>query len=542
MNQISTYIKNKIRRFSNSIPENAYRHNAPERNHVGPASEAIGSIFDTKNYDDHAAEKFFDDSFQLQLSLLKSSLSLSSVLVVFKNDRDGSLDLHSFSSQYPKKILSGPYPAGIGIAGAMNQGHDAVFVSDLNTNYSGIFYYKELLKVGAAAIIQIFSQKDVSGGMASTAFLCIDRADSTPWTDNEKKIIALAAKKIGMDLQLGKMLTSLDQKGNLIQKICQGFRELNKGLGLETVFNATYKAVTSLVNADFISISLLVNDSHQTAFVAGTDSQEHHLGLEFNLNEGLVGQVIRLNRPLPVNGQYSGPAPVFSKKQCLTGYSSLYILPLLPEEGQSLGAMTVASKNAAAFGLAQMDILQLIATQVAVKIELAKSHETINKMATTDGLTDLANHRTFQHGFDIMLHRAKRRQSPLTLIFCDIDFFKKINDSYGHQFGDQVLKAVAKILSDTVRREDMAARYGGEEFALILENSSKSGALQMAERIRHDIADLTFQFENESVGLTISLGIASFPEDGQEKTTIIELADQALYKAKRQGRNQSVVA
>lgn len=550
MNQISTYIKNKIKRLSKSTTDTSYRqdalvrhsHGSPLKTLADKAGEAIGSIFDNKTYDDHVAEQFFVDSFQLQLTLLKTSLGLTSVLVVIKNKGDDILSLHSFSSHYPKMILPGPYPVGIGIAGAMNQGHDAVFVSDLNKNYSGLFYYKEQQSVGAAAIIQIFSQKDTSINSTNKAYLCIDRTETTPWTDTEKIIINMAAKKIGMDLQLGGMLTSLDQKRNLIQKICQGFRELNKGLGLETVFNATYKAVTSLVNADFISISLSGNDSHQTAFVAGTSSQDHHLGLEFNLEEGLVGQVIRLNRPLPVNGQYRGPAPVFSKNQCLIGYNSLYILPLLPEEGQSLGAMTVASKKAAVFGQAQMDILQLIATQVAVKIELAKSHETINKMATTDGLTDLANHRTFQHGFDIMLHRAKRRQSPLTLIFCDIDFFKKINDSYGHQFGDLVLKAVAKTLADTVRREDMAARYGGEEFALILENSTKDGALQMAERIRQDIADLAFQFEDETVRLTISLGIASFPEDGLEKTTIIELADQALYRAKRQGRNQSVVA
>ena len=548
MNHIGLYLKNKIRRFKKSAQENEDCLPRKYKELLVPSvqdfadrtSENIRTIFETNTSVDLAAGEFHTNSIQLQLKLLRISLQLTSVLIIIKSHKQEILVLNSFSSKHPQNIVPGPFPQGIGIAGAVNQGHDEVYVTDPDCNYTGAFYYKKRQPVGAAAIIHVPVRLDEVKDLPKKVYLCLDREASASWTIDEKDIIRISAEKLAMDLQLGGMLTSLDQERNIIQKICQGFRELNKGLGLKTVLTATASAVTSLVSADFISISLVEKDSHQTAFVTGSGYQEQYLGLEYNLEEGLVGQVIRLNRPLPVNGQYHGPAPVFSKNTFLTGYKSLYILPLLPEEGQSLGAMTVASKQVAAFGQVQQNILQLIATQAAVKIELAKSHETINKMATTDGLTGLDNHRTFQHGFDIMLHRAKRRQSPLTLIFCDIDFFKKINDSYGHPFGDLVLKAVAKIMADTVRREDLAARYGGEEFALILENSSKKGALQLAERIRQDIADLTFSFEDESVRLTISLGIASFPEDGQEKSEIIELADQALYKAKKQGRNQTV--
>ena len=530
MSQFKTYFKRKLRSFSKTIPDSpSFQKETSHGMHSNSAyklsdqtHKTIGSLFTIKDGNDTGTEKFFTHSFQLQLDLLKTTLDLTSVLVLINLQDEDKLIRHSFSSDFPELLLPGPFPSGIGIAGAMNQGHGAVYIADLSKNYSGLFYYKERVSVGSAAIIHLKTLPKNSADTANKVCVCIDRTNSAHWTEKEKNIITMSSQKIALDLQLGGILNSLDQERNLIQNVCQGFRELNKGLGLETVFNATAKAVSSLVITDFLAISLLDHDSHQTAFVAGTSSLSHLLGLEYDLEEGLIGQVIRLKRPLPVTGHYTGPAPVFS------------------EEGQSLGAMTVAARVDSAFGSAQMAVLQLIATQVAVKIELAKSHETINKLATIDGLTDLANHRTFQHAFDIMLHRAKRRQSPLTLIFCDIDFFKKINDSYGHQFGDLVLKAVSKILADTVRREDMAARYGGEEFALILENSTKKGALQMAERIRHDIADLKFQFENETVCVTISLGIASFPEDAQEKSDIIELADQALYRAKRQGRNQSV--
>jgi len=547
MTHIGVYLENIIRRFKKSAEDSNVSQVPADRkllvqsapDYTDRTSESIRTIFESNSSDHPRVEQFHANSIELQLTLLRTTLQLDTVLIFTEPQEEDSLVLYSFSSEHPENILPGPFPHGIGIAGAAKQGRNAVYVTDSDCHYSGVFYYKRLPPVSAAAVVQVPILSDDAADSPTRVYLCLDKTQSALWSDEEKKIVQLSAEKLAMDLQLGWLLTSLDQERNIIQKICQGFRELNKGLGLKSVFTATATAVCSLIRSDFIAISLVDKDTHQTAFVAGSDYQDQYQGLEFNLDEGLVGQVIRLNRPLPVNGQYNGPAPVFSKKTYLTGYKSLYILPLLPEEGQSLGALTVASKTDGAFGQVQKNILQLVATQAAVKIELAKSHETINKMATTDGLTGLANHRTFQHGFDIMLHRAKRRQSPLTLIFCDIDFFKKINDNYGHPFGDQVLKAVAKTIADSVRREDLAARYGGEEFAVILVNSSKKGALQLAERIRQDIADLTFSFDDESVSLTISLGIASFPEDGQDKSAIIELADKALYKAKSRGRNQT---
>ncbi len=144
----------------------------------------------------------------------------------------------------------------------------------------------------------------------------------------------------------------------------------------------------------------------------------------------------------------------------------------------------VAGKKAQIITRQRRDLLLLVATQVAVKIDLAQAHEKINLLATTDGLTGLSNHRTFQHGFDMMLERTKRNHCPLCLIICDIDHFKRINDNHGHPFGDMVLKTVAGVFMKMVRRVDLAARYGGEEFALLLESADEKGGRMMAERIR----------------------------------------------------------
>ena len=184
-------------------------------------------------------------------------------------------------------------------------------------------------------------------------------------------------------------------------------------------------------------------------------------------------------------------------------------------------------------------MLQLIAGQVAVKLDLSNAHEQIREMAMVDGMTGLKNHRTFQQAFDTMLVRASRRRDALCLILMDIDHFKQLNDTYGHPFGDEVLKKVAKILGSAARKVDLAARYGGEEFTLILEDSDADGGRQIAERIRTEIEALRIPNEEHGdVAVTISMGISSYPRDGEEKDELITHADQALYLAKQTGRNR----
>jgi len=206
-----------------------------------------------------------------------------------------------------------------------------------------------------------------------------------------------------------------------------------------------------------------------------------------------------------------------------------------------LGALVVAAAAAGIFTGNRREMLELIATQVAIKIELAQAHEQLGRLATTDGLTGLANHRSFQHGFETMLERARRNRSSFCLLLGDIDHFKQVNDSYGHPFGDLVLRQVAGVMAETVRTVDLAARYGGEEFAVLLENCDATGGRQLAERIREKIARLNPVCQGRPVPVSISLGLVVFPEDGTSRDLLIGRADQALYRAKARGRNRTVI-
>ncbi len=161
------------------------------------------------------------------------------------------------------------------------------------------------------------------------------------------------------------------------------------------------------------------------------------------------------------------------------------------------------------------------------------------KLATTDGLTELYNHRYFQEQIRMQVEQSKRYNTSFSLIIIDIDFFKKFNDTFGHQSGDAVLREVAQTLKRNVRATDIVCRYGGEEMSIILPNTPKEEALSTAQKICSRVAQKKFKlFSGKETNVTISLGVSTYPSDGESAVDIIEAADKRLYNAKNNGRNQ----
>ena len=171
-----------------------------------------------------------------------------------------------------------------------------------------------------------------------------------------------------------------------------------------------------------------------------------------------------------------------------------------------------------------------------------KDMRALEKLAITDPVTLLRNHRFFQDQLKIEVTRALRHERSLSLIMLDLDNFKLVNDRYGHPAGDKLLQEVGRRLGEAVRNLDTVARYGGEEFAILLPDTKAENAKLVAERVRQRFNDNPFLVNGDSTLVTISLGIASCPEHAVTPESLVEAADQALYRAKGQGRNQSVVA
>lgn len=184
-------------------------------------------------------------------------------------------------------------------------------------------------------------------------------------------------------------------------------------------------------------------------------------------------------------------------------------------------------------------VIAFISAFIVKYLIKSRDFEQQYKLATTDGLTDLYNHRYFQEQMRMQIENSKRYETEFSLIILDIDFFKKFNDTFGHQAGDAVLRQVAQTLKRNVRATDIVCRYGGEEMSIILPNTGKDVAYSTAEKICKRVSDNKFRLiGDKEVTVTISLGVSTYPYDGNTASELIEAADKRLYNAKHNGRNQ----
>lgn len=176
---------------------------------------------------------------------------------------------------------------------------------------------------------------------------------------------------------------------------------------------------------------------------------------------------------------------------------------------------------------------------VDLQKELVESNKRLEMLSITDGLTKLYNHRYFQDELARAFEESQRYQRPLSLAIVDLDFFKKVNDTYGHAVGDEVLKAVSHMFQQSIRATDLAARYGGEEFAVMMPETDLADALIFAEKIRAMIESTAIQSQAGPLSVTVSIGVSTIPHTHIHLAKeLVVAADKALYRAKKNGRNQ----
>lgn len=216
---------------------------------------------------------------------------------------------------------------------------------------------------------------------------------------------------------------------------------------------------------------------------------------------------------------------------------SVIIVPLIAQK-KEFGWFCVFSAREELAG-AEMDFLGLFAKQIEMAITIADLFQAVREQAVTDALTGLYNRRYFEEALEKEVQRAKRQNQPFSIIGIDLDFLKKINDTYGHNFGDLAIKTIADVLKSNARAVDIPARMGGEEFNVLLPGINSEGAMIAAERIRKSIESA----EIDTIGhITGSLGVATYLEQSDNVEELLELTDQAMYTSKRNGRNQVTLA
>ena len=230
------------------------------------------------------------------------------------------------------------------------------------------------------------------------------------------------------------------------------------------------------------------------------------------------------------------------------GIKSIIVMPIRFYNNEKGSLFLRTSSKVNKFSENDLKLCQVIIDGAAVALKNAHLFNVmreekllLEKMVITDDLTRLYNHKYFVRRLGDEFKRAKRYYSSLSCMMIDLDNFKRINDTYGHQAGDKVLKDVAKVLKKCVRETDMIARYGGEEFSVILPNSVRDDALRLAERIRNSVRNFIFDCIKEGEMITVSIGVTTYPHpDITDLDNLIRKADTALYKAKEGGKDRVV--
>lgn len=501
-----------------------------------PPSYSLLSYAEATDLDSRRLHSNIDNSCLYFLELMRLSLDGSTAILLRGDKEQNKLVIHSFASSREDDLQSDLESRGGGILSSLLQDREEVIVQPVSRQRSNIPYYPSNRGVGSLMAVRVHSDILEEG---KQFILCLDRESDSPWQSWEKDFVRMAGRKLGMEIDIGLHISRAARNTDTISRICSQLQQMNQVLDLESTYQVAIRSVQDMVDADFVALSLIQGGEH--VIVRATGFQAEGLeGKKFPVTEGLVGQAVKCKHWMPPNAAYQNPAPIFSKENPVSGFKSLFINPLSGRGGDIIGVLTVGSSKSGVYRKAEREVLELICRHLATKIELAQAHERIYRLALTDGLTGLKNHRTFQRGLGNMLKRAGRQGVPICLVLADLDNFKKLNDSYGHPFGDEVLKAVAKTLQETVRNVDLVARYGGEEFALVLEAADEKGGVVQAERVRKAVESLKFRAKGDQVGVTLSLGIAVFPQDSEDKNVIVDKADQALYYAKRKGGNRAV--
>ena len=504
---------------------------------LGPASRAPRPRDEEERLLAIGGVEMIGDAASWVLSTLKRSLHARTVALLWLDDDGERIKLKEVASD-ADDITEQPRLAHAGILGAVVRDRQPLLCA---ATKPGQLTYYEGGRAGVALVaVPIIEHGHLRGILAA------DR--DNPFTEADRDLLAEASHQVLRAVQAEQVFRAVERAKYEHERFYQATALLGRALTPEQVMETAFDAAAAIVEYDVGAIAMYEKDrqKHRVAAVRvrpsgeGLIDQHQLMNLEFKDNAGLASMVVKNRHYLPSGGEPRElSAPIFTRKVKLDDAKSLLVLPLLAGD-EPVGTLTLVARAEKRFGKDVREMLAVIANQVAISLQNGFLYKQMETMATTDGLTGLTNHRTFQQKFAEMLERAARHNHKVALLLCDVDHFKKVNDGYGHPIGDEVLRRVARVLQEVPRKIDIPARYGGEEFAVLLDNVDVAQAKAVAERIRMEIAKVVVDTDKGPLSVTESIGVAAFPEDGRDRALLIERADLALYHAKHTGRNRVV--
>ncbi len=398
----------------------------------------------------------------------------------------------------------------------------SLLIKEFSQDPAELGYYKGELKISSVIIAPIILTRNIEG------ILVVDKREGQ-FTEEDKAHFDEASNTFSYFLGILRLYERERFQSRHLLSIAELAERFQKELGLSEILSDTIKTVQEFLKCDDVSIARTDELNNEGQVLASTYFKK---GTRFPLDEGLVGFVARHRSPILKEDLFEGN-PIILKKGMKTKSGSFVGAPVLGDE-QLLGVIWCEDHKRKKFTDDDVKALAILSSQLSLAWERARYYEMEKERALRDGLTGLYNHRYFQE----TLGQEIKKGRELYLLFIDVDHFKLINDTYGHQAGDEVLKFLGKLILHT----GIACRYGGEEFTIILPGYSLKKAMKTAVHIKDSLLKSVVKFNDKKIKFTVSMGIAGYPTDATTRDELIEKADKALYYAKETGRDRVIVA
>ncbi len=479
------------------------------------------------------------------LRLLRESLGLHTTMLLWQNDAGTHLRISELASD-SADLVEGPFMTGDGVFGAALTRGAPVTLDDLRPGYA-LPYYAGPCPVSSVAVIPVHEHGKIRG------LLVADRATPQPFSPKEQALLEEAARYAVRAIHNERVFLQLERAKVEQGKLYRAAETLGSAKSEGQVIEAGVKSAREITSVDYAALTLYDESTrtHEISVTSGDFAEGDGTatpGVRFRHNTGLVSMALENRHPLPYRGLYDDKKQVvFTRHTTPPKMPSIFVLPLLAHD-RPLGTLVLGSRRRGAFGEAVRGTLEVLASHMAVSLEGARMLKRLEELATTDGLTGLLNKRAMLEAAEQKIAAARRHGRPLALLIADIDHFKKVNDNHGHDVGDVVIKGLGAILTRAKRTTDAVARFGGEEFVLICDETDERGATQLAERVRSELAKTSFTVgptadgrDPETIRVTCSIGIATYPAGGTTWDALFKAADTALYASKQGGRNRVTV-
>jgi diguanylate cyclase (GGDEF)-like protein len=477
------------------------------------ASQAVLSTFD------------LDEVVRQILSIVSNYFEVPYCAVLLVDEETGALQLRG-QSGWPSDNLKIRTRATAGLVGEVARTHHPLYAPDVRAEHRYVGIIRDTRSQLAIPL------------MVRERFLGVLDCQSNRLDFLDKEaidLLTLFSTQASIALQNAKLHELERRHAAQLEAINAIARQTTAVTELPELLTRTCTLVLEAFAVDHVAVLLLEDHRLVLREHRGSLTLRFRQGIDLPAGTGLSGRALATRTPVLANDVSTESDYVAA----LAEARSELCLPLI-SFGQPLGVLSLSSARLHAFSPGDVGPLESVADICAAAIQNAMYLDRVKQLAYRDGLTGIFNRRFFEMRILEELERARRYDLVLSVLMIDLDGFKDLNDEFGHLLGDEALRQMTTIFSQQMRKADVVCRYGGDEFAVLLPETSGQKAFSAAEKLRRTVAD--WAFPGVPRPITISAGLACFPEHGNSRDELIKAADDALYSAKQGGRNRVLFA